>query len=462
MKRLAIIALLILTAGARIQAQHGGHGTHADKKEQHGAEHHGDHGPKGGEHGPTGHDGHGPEAHGDHAEHKPAGPFDPTDVVMHHISDANEFHIIGDLTLPLPCILYSSDAGLTTFMSSKFEHGHKAVNGYVLVHGDVMRATGLPTNEVIALDEIHDAHGHGGHGPNFIKTEKEVVDGKEVEVQYVSSGGAMYKLERAASLDGGLLGGGWTSFIDFSITKNVFTMLMAFVIMGFVFFGISRRYKNTNNGTPKGVQSLLEPVFVFMRDEVIKPSIGPRYERYMPFLMSVFFFILINNLFGLIPFFPGSSNVTGSVSVTLGMAFFVFLIVNFSGNKHYWQHIFWMPDVPVFVKILLLPIELIGIFIKPFTLLIRLFANITAGHIVILSLVSLVFVFGNLGESTVGGAAGGVIATVFVFIMNLLELLVAFLQAFIFTLLSSLYIGSAVEEHHHDEHEHEHAAEHAH
>jgi F-type H+-transporting ATPase subunit a len=157
---------------------------------------------------------------------------------------------------------------------------------------------------------------------------------------------------------------------------------------------------------------------------------------------------------GLIPFFPGSGNVMGNISVTIVLAVITFLVVNLSGNKHYWQHIFWMPNVPVPIKILFIPIELAGLFIKPFTLLIRLFANITAGHTIILSLVSLIFIFGDVGKNVGGATIGAVVATLFVAFMNLLELLVAFLQAFIFALLSSLYIGAAVEEHHHEESHH--------
>jgi F-type H+-transporting ATPase subunit a len=198
------------------------------------------------------------------------------------------------------------------------------------------------------------------------------------------------------------------------------------------------------------MQSFFEPLFTFMRDEVVKPTIGEKkYERYLPFIMSLFFFILFNNLLGIIPFFPGSGNITGNLGVTLALAVFTMIITNFSGNKHYWQHIFWMPGVPIPVRFILAPIEFAGIFIKPFTLLIRLFANITAGHIIILALVGMVFILGENGQNLAGAGAGSFIAVLFVIIMDLLELLVAFIQAFLFALLSSLYIGMAVEEHDH-------------
>ena len=200
--------------------------------------------------------------------------------------------------------------------------------------------------------------------------------------------------------------------------------------------------------------NIVEPFVTFIRDDVAKPSIGPKYEKYVPLLMSLFFFILFNNLFGLIPFAPFGANVMGNISSTIVLAVIVFLVVNLSGNKSYWQHILWMPDVPIPIKILMLPIEIASIFIKPVTLLVRLFANITAGHVVIATFVSLIFVFGNAGESIAGSFGGALIAVPFTAFMNVLEILVAFLQAFIFTLLSALYIGAAIEEHHHAEEHH--------
>lgn len=231
-------------------------------------------------------------------------------------------------------------------------------------------------------------------------------------------------------------------------------MLLATVLLFVIFISVRRSYERRAGQAPKGLQSFLEPIFTFIRDEVVKPNIGPRYERYLPFIMSLFFFILVSNLMGLIPFFPGSANITGNVSTTMALAVFTMIVVNFSANKHYWQHIFWMPGVPVFVRFLLAPIEFASIFIKPFTLFIRLFANITAGHVIILCLVGMVFILGDNGRNVAGAASGGVLAVFFVVVMNLLELFVAFLQAFIFALLSSLYIGSAIEEHHHEDAHH--------
>ncbi len=371
------------------------------------------------------HDDHAKTEHasGDHDDHDM--PY--TDRVMHHIGDANEFHVLGDFHIPLPCILYSKDGGLDFFMSSKFDHGHKAVNGYVLNHGDVQRLKGYSGSEGHVESIKADDHGHY----------KAVVDGKTYELEKPSAFTAM------------------TSWFDFSISKNVFTLILASLLMFFVFGRVKRSYDARSGQAPKGMQSFFETIIVFLRDEVVKPAIGPKWRKYFPFIVCLFFFILFLNLLGLVPVFPGSANVTGNIGVTMALAVITFVVVTVSGNKHYWEHIVWMPGVPAFVKVILTPLEILGIFIKPVTLFIRLFANITAGHIIILSLVGIIFLLGNNGESLMGAVGGGVIAIPFLFVMNILELFVGFLQAFIFALLSAVYIGQAVEEEHHD-------AEHAH
>lgn len=347
------------------------------------------------------------------------------DYVMEHISDANEFHAFGSTHIPLPCILYSKDRGLDIFMSSAFEHGHKVVNGYVLDHGDVKRIKGW--------QESMDLHHIDSTG---------VQETEHGLAHFAYHSGEPFELESPSNFLK------FTSWIDFSITKNVFSMLLATLLLFIIFISVRRAYERRQGQAPKGLQSLIEPIFTFMRDEVVKPNIGPRYERYMPFILSLFFFVLFCNLMGLIPIFPGGANITGNLATTAALAFFTLLVVTFSGNRHYWQHIFWMPGVPTPIRFLLAPIEFAGIFIKPFTLLIRLFANITAGHVIILCLVGMVFILGENGRNMGGVVGGSFLAVVFVVIMNLLELFVAFLQAFIFALLSSLYIGSAIEEHH--------------
>jgi F-type H+-transporting ATPase subunit a len=383
-------------------------------------------------------------------------------ATMHHIGDAHEFHLFGHVSIPLPCIAFS-DKGFFFSLSSAFEHGNKAVDGFMMHHGTLLRIKGFEKAGVVDISEMpatFGGHGngnqtvdtagvHGGHTPAHTGAKEahpQVAKNKDGKME-LSFEGKTFELEGAAALQN--FGSSW---YDFSITKNVFSMFLAFLLMYFLMRKIANAYEINRNKSPKGLQSLLEPVIVFLRDEVAKPAIGKTWEKYFPFVLSLFFFILINNLIGLVPFFPGGSNVTGNLGTTIVLAFFTFLVVNFSGNKHYWQHIFWMPGVPAFVKVILTPIEVLGIFLKPITLFIRLFANITAGHIIILSLVSLIFIFNESGQ--LGGAPGGIaIAVPFVFALNFMELLVAFLQAFIFSLLTCLYIGSAVEEHeHHDEH----------
>jgi len=391
--------------------------------------------------------------------------------VMHHISDANEFHFWGDIHIPLPIIAWSKTDGFHFGLSSDFYghgeahaapvhdehagHGHeghdhgdhaaeaghgdahagghhanKVINGYFLDHGVLRRLSDPAARASVSSFDKVDSH-----------------DGSVK----VLSGGKAYAAENPSTLLG------FTDWIDFSITKNVATMLMAMLVFGFVFFTVRGGYKKNKGRAPKGMQSFFEPIILFIRDDIAKEMIGAKWEKYFPFLCTLFFFILIVNLFGLIPIAPFGANVTGNIGLTLALALVTFIVVNLSGNRDYWGHIFWMPGVPLLLKPLMALIEVIGLIVKPFTLMIRLFANITAGHIIILSLIGLIFLFGDNGLSTGGTAAGAALAVPFVFVMNLLELFVAFLQAFIFTLLSALYIGAAVEEHHHADHDEEHA-----
>jgi F-type H+-transporting ATPase subunit a len=215
----------------------------------------------------------------------------------------------------------------------------------------------------------------------------------------------------------------------------------------FVIFGsVASAYKTRKGMAPKGIQSFMEPLILFIRDEVAKPSIGHHYEKFMPYLLTIFFFIWLGNILGLIPFI-GGFNITGNIAVTLTLAVFTFLVTTFSANKNYWMHIIATPGVPTWLLPLMIPIEILGVFTKPIVLMIRLFANITAGHIIILSFVSLIFIFSNLYGAGAGYGVA-VVSVAFSIFMNVIELLVAFLQAYVFTLLSALYFGSAVEEHH--------------
>ncbi|MGD1893105.1 MAG: F0F1 ATP synthase subunit A [Cyclobacteriaceae bacterium] len=311
----------------------------------------------------------------------------PTEFIFHHVKDAYEWHFITightHVTLPLPLILFSPDRGLEVFMSSKFldeDHNYVPYKGYMLTDD-------------------------GGH------------------LEAVDEG---------------------RTFYDFSITKNVFAMFISVAVMLIIFLSIAKRYKQDPRTPPKGLQSLLEPIIIFVRDDIARPLIGEKkYKRFMPYLLTVFFFILINNLLGLL---PGAANVTGNIAVTFVLAIITFLITQFNGNKGYWKHIIATPGVPWWLLPIMIPIEIVGLFTKPFSLMVRLFANITAGHIIILSLIGLVFIFKSV--------ALGPVSVIFGTIMTFLELLVAFLQAYVFTLLSAIYFGGAVEEHEH-EHDHE-------
>lgn len=238
---------------------------------------------------------------------------------------------------------------------------------------------------------------------------------------------------------------------DFSITKNVASMLISVVLLLVIMIGVARKYrKNGSMKAPSGFQNALEPVIIFVRDEVAKPNLGHKYMRYMPLLLTVFFFIWINNLLGLL---PGGANFTGNIAVTAALSLISFIVIVFSGNKHFWGHLLNPPGVPFGIKLLLVPIEIISLFIKPIALMIRLFANILAGHIIILSVISMIFIFGALSE--VAGWGFVPVSLAFAIFMFFLELLVAAIQAFIFTNLTAVFIGQAVEEAHHHDHEHE-------
>lgn len=369
-------------------------------------------------------------------------PFNAGDNAVHHIADANAIHLLGDTYLPLPCILYAPGHGWkfsTTSMFHAHHHGNGEVaqDGYVLVHGSIMRIQ----NPAYLQGEVKvDDYTH----------KDTTIDGKNKTLYFAVINGSCNLLDTKTTYDGGLMGGGITSFYDFSITRNVFTMLLTVLILFLVFRSVANSATKTHGHAPKGLQNFIEPFYTFIRDEVAKPNIGPKYEKYMPYLLSAFFFILGLNLIGQIPFFPGGANVTGNISITIVLALLTFIISTFSAKKHFWEHTLWMPGVPAALKIFILtPIEILGLFLKPFTLLLRLFANITAGHIVILSFVSLIFIFGDAGKSTNGSIAGIIASIPLSLFMMTLELLVAFLQAFIFTMLSATYIGTAIEEPHH-------------
>ena len=427
---------------------HGDHSEHNHGTQDHSGHDHGNHsGHNHGTQNQSGHHEHGSHTGSNHGTHhapicgeSQSHEFDAGATAIHHIADANVYSI-GPLMIPLPCILYSKEDGLKTFLSSKFHFdrighgsGHQAVDRYVLDEGTVRRITdpSFPKGNVPISGFIH----------------------KEIDKQHASFvcyNNKLYPTDAKSTADGGLFGGGITSFYDFSITKNVTSMLIVCSLLFFLFRSVAKSMQRREGMAPTGLQNFMEPFVTFIRDEVAIPFLGPKYERYLPFLLCIFFFILGLNLFGQIPFF-GGANATGNLAVTAVLAIIAFLVTNISGNADYWKHLFLAPGTPWFVKIILIPVELMGIFIKPLTLMLRLFANITAGHMVIIIFVSFIFLAGKNGESMPGFGVGLIGSTLLTLFMMSIELIVAFVQAFVFTILTASYIGAATEEHHHAEH----------
>lgn len=319
------------------------------------------------------------------------------EVIDHHVLDGHEFSLFADAAtgehygFPLPIILW--DNGVHVFSSSKFHHGEAVAesngNYYKLHHEKIYKTDAAGT--------LTEEHGH----PTNAKP------------------------------------------IDLSITKGVFTLMVVALLMFLLFTSLAKSYAK-NGGISSGFGRLFEPIVLYIRDEIAIPNIGEKhYKRYMSYLLTIFFFVWFLNIFGLTPL---GINVTGNIAITFGLAVITFVITTLTANKNYWGHIFWMPGVPTPMKIILAPIELLGVFIKPFALMIRLYANIFAGHVVLMSLIGLIFIF----KSWLGSSLSFLLS----FAISIIEILVALLQAYIFTMLSALYFGSAVEEHHHEEAHH--------
>jgi len=422
-----------------------------------------DHGHKHNDHAGHNHSAHGDHGHGDHGHHphyhvtdynkdcgvavnidNPKPSYDPTATAIHHISDANVWTIMDMVRVPLPAIIYNKDRGMEFFSTGKFQaghhdNGHYGYKDYVLFEGNIHRIT-CPAFEAKDKYEVQ----------GFDKEEMVSADGKNYEKKFAVINNKAYNIEQKTIWDGGMLGGTPSSFIDFSPTKNVVSMGLVSLILFLLFRKAAKKYQGAPSA-PSGVQSFLEPMFQFIRDDVAVPFLGDKHEKFLPLLMTIFFFILGLNLWGQIPFL-GNVNVTGSLTVTAVMAIVVFILTNINGNGDYWKHILWPPDTPWFVKIILIPVELLGMFIKPLTLMLRLAGNISAGHIAILSFVGLIFIFGKAGTNMAGSLTGTALAIPLTMFMMAIELIVAFVQAFVFTILTASYLGAATEEHHHDDH----------
>ncbi len=325
--------------------------------------------------------------------------FDTAALVSHHVSDSHDYEFelpFFKKTIHLPVILWTKK-GLSIFSSAKFEDDNE---GKVVV-------TDSKGNKLVRIHEV---------------------------IYYADK---VKNVEHPSALNYDIRP------LDFSITRDVVAIVFVFFLLWLTLYYTKKAYQNPKK-LPKGIAGLMEPIILFIRDEVAKPSLGDKYERYMPYLLTVFFFILYSNLVGLIPLAPFGHNLTGNILITFVLAGFTFFFITFHAKKDYWKHIF-MPPVPKVIWPIMIPVEIMGIFIKPFALMVRLFANILAGHTMMISLVALIFMFSSIKWGFVSGF--------FVVFMSFIELLVAFLQAYIFTILSAVFIGMAIEEHHEEEHE---------
>lgn len=337
----------------------------------------------------------GDEPIGEHTEKFEVGAF-----IMDHIGDSHDWHIVGHLHLPLPIIL-KTPGGFEVFSSGRFQGEHH-----------------------------HPAPYSGKHGT------------------YAMEGKRIVALDTAGHIDETATSTMW----DLSLTKNAVTLLFCVTLMCVIFIGMARGYAKRGISAPKGIASFLEPIVLFIRDDVAKTNIGEKhYQRFTPYLLSLFFFIWFLNIIGLIPIFPFGANVTGNIAVPIVLASVTLIIVTVFANRHYWEHILWMPGVPAWVKIVVLtPIEILGHFLRPMILTARLFANIMAGHIVVLVFICLIFIFAKYGSGAGFGAS--FFSVLFGVFVNCLEVLVGALQAYVFTMLTSVYIGTAMAEPHHDHH----------
>jgi F-type H+-transporting ATPase subunit a len=354
----------------------------------------------------------------DTASHKEGG-FNAQKVIFGHILDGHEFHFFdiihkdGSHTpvgIPLPVILYSPQKGFDVFMSSKFHHGEHDHHGYRLL-----------TEESVE------------------KLEKGGVDVKKEGLH----AGKIVPVGADGTIDASV------SVYDLSLTRNVVQMILALTLLVWIMISIANKYKKGLGvkTAPTGMQNLMEPIIAFVRDEVAKPNLGNRWEKYLPYLLTVFFFILINNIFGLI---PGTANVTGNIAFTVVLGLISLVVIVASSRKYYWGHIFNPPGMPIGIKLILVPVEILSFFIRPMALIIRLFANMVAGHIIIICLISLIFIFANLNQYAGWGTS--IFSIAFTIFIYFIEILVAFIQAFIFSMLTAVFIGQAFEEPHHDTH----------
>ncbi|MCB9231105.1 MAG: F0F1 ATP synthase subunit A [Bacteroidia bacterium] len=361
-----------------------------------------------------------------HAEHCENPDVKPSNEVMHHITDNHNWHIASfpvgkcesgeteyfHLEIPLPWLIYNSEKGIQFFMSSA---AHE--NGYEIAEGELYLLGQAPEEEA----------NHGG--PEVLEAIEEAAEehaGVEVEPH-------------------------GPTILDFSLTRTSFQMILIGLVLLLIFMAVAKGYKKNEDHAPKGIQSFMEPIVMFVRDDIARVYLGKKADKYTPYLLTLFFFIWFSNLLGLTPF---NSNIAGSTSVTIALALITFILILANSTKDFWLHIFWFPGVPVPIKFLMMIVEMIGLIVKPTALAIRLFANITAGHFMVLSLISLIFILGKNGAVPAAGWGTAPVAVAFTTAIFALEMIVAIIQAYVFALLTAVFIGQAMETHDHDHDDH--------
>lgn len=350
-------------------------------------------------------------------------------LMIHHVTDTHDWHFFDipgndghytPVAIHLPWILYNSQTGLEFYGSTA---DLLATHKYVVSHEHAYPVKGeaIPDSlqQTFAPESL--VHADGGHG---------------------HSEAGVFEKDPAVSV------------LDFSITKTVLQIMIVGLMLILVFTAVAKSYRSRAGQAPKGLQSLLEPVILFVRDDIAKPNLQGKHEKFLPYLLTLFFFIWFSNILGLTPL---NSNIAGNVSVSVALAILTFLITTLNASKSYWGHIFWFPGVPLPVKFLMLPVEIVGMFTKPFALTVRLFANIAAGHLMVLALIGLIFILGEGGTNIAGGLGIAPLTLAFGLFIFCLEVLVAAVQAYVFTLLTAVFIGQAMEDHSHEHAEAGHA-----
>lgn len=366
-----------------------------------------------------------------------------SDIIIHHIQDTHDWHFfdVGEtaVALHLPWLLYNSEEGIQFFMGT---HDLEEESNYLVHHDKVHYVQSkspiaefkVEKKSGKAKDALEQIHHYEEDGKHVVTHETYIERHGEEKVEIVE-----YKIYEKKE----------GSVLDFSMTKTGIQILLVCILMFFLFTAVAKGYKKNVGKAPKGIQSFFEPIIFFVRDEVAKPFLHGKHDRFMPYLLTLFFFIWISNLIGLMPI---NSNIAGNTSITLMLAGISFILILANSTKDFWGHIFWFPGVPLGIKPLMLVVEFMGLLTKPAALAIRLFANISAGHFMVLALISLIFILGDMGHSQAGAWGISPLTILFGLFIFAVELIVAAVQAFVFAMLTAVFIGQAMETHGHDDH----------